>query len=370
MTEHDVHNALARPLTLGDPSGLRVGIKECIDVAGVPTRCGSAALADVAPAVDHAAVVQNLLDAGCRIVGTTNMHELAFGVSGFNALGTPVNPTWPGLIPGGSSSGSAVLAAAGDCDLSVGTDTGGSVRMPACCCGVYGFKPTFGLVSREGVLPPQTSLDCVGVFARDPDMIVRGMSALAPGFAVPATSSPPRLKRVRVDADTDVLEAVDDFLGDMASSEAVLDDLDAAFSAGLAVIGREAWRAHGALLATGKIGADVAARLRAAEAVSDDEIEAAERTRSRFTAQVDAALEDADALCLPTLPSVPPALVHDSKALLRLTAFVRPFNLSGHPAISIPIRTAAGLPAGLQLVGRKGADGLLCAIASWLAGRR
>lgn len=370
MAGHDAHNAIARPLALGDGTGPRVGVKECIDIAGIPTRCGSAALADTIPARRHATVVRRLLDSGCRVIGTTNMHELAFGVSGINALGTPTNPAWPELIPGGSSSGSAVLAASGACDFSLGTDTGGSVRMPACCCGVYGFKPTFGLIDRDGIAPAHSSLDCVGIFARDPAMIVRAMSALVPGFEASMAIGPFRLKRVAADAEADVLAAVDHSLDGLTSGKATLHELGNAFSAGMTIIGREAWLANGWLLDRGGLGADVAERLGKARTVTDEQVAAAERVRSRFSAEVDAALDGVDALCLPTLPSVPPGLIHDSSALLPLTAFVRPFNLSGHPAMSIPIRTAAGLPAGLQLVGRKGGDATICAIALWLARHR
>ena len=100
------------------------------------------------------------------------MHELAFGITGINhAFGTPINPKYPELIPGGSSSGSAAAVAAKQADFTLGTDTGGSIRMPAACCGVYGLKPTFGRVSREGVYPPSSSLDCVGPFANSVEMI-------------------------------------------------------------------------------------------------------------------------------------------------------------------------------------------------------
>ena len=126
-------------------------------------------------------MVQALLDGGCRIIGKTSLHELAFGTTGINAwTGTPDNPLYPGRIPGGSSSGSATAVAAGLCDFSLGTDTGGSVRIPAACCGVFGLKPSFGRVSRRGVMPEQSTLDCVGPFARDMDMLIEAMGLIAP----------------------------------------------------------------------------------------------------------------------------------------------------------------------------------------------
>src|SRR5260221_14465421 len=131
--------------------GLRVGVKDSIDIAGYSTRSGSRALADAAPAARHAAVVKALLEGGCRIVGKTNMHELAYGVTGINLwTGTPINPRYPDRVPGGSSSGSAVAVAAKLVDFAIGTDTGGSIRIPASCCGVFWLKPTYGPASREG----------------------------------------------------------------------------------------------------------------------------------------------------------------------------------------------------------------------------
>uniref|UniRef100_UPI0028AB14C1 amidase family protein n=1 Tax=Pseudomonas nitroreducens TaxID=46680 RepID=UPI0028AB14C1 len=146
--------------------GKRVAVKDSIDIAGYPTRCGTRALADAAPAECNAFVVDAVLNAGWQIVGKTNLHELAFGVTGINDwTGTPVNPMAPDRVPGGSSSGSASAVAAGLADIALGTDTGGSVRVPAACCGIAGLKPTFGRVSRDGVHPAQSSLDCVGPFA-------------------------------------------------------------------------------------------------------------------------------------------------------------------------------------------------------------
>ncbi len=134
--------------------GPRVAVKDSIDIAGYPTRVASLAFAAAPPAVRNAAVVQALLDGGCKIVAKSNMHELAYGVTGINGYtGTPVNPRYPDRIPGGSSSGSAVAVAAGLVDFAIGTDTGGSIRIPAACCGVYGLKPTYGRISRAGVHP-------------------------------------------------------------------------------------------------------------------------------------------------------------------------------------------------------------------------
>lgn len=175
--------------------GLTFAVKDSLDIAGFPTRAGSPVLQDTPPAADHAAVVQALLDHGCQLRGKTTLHELAFGVTGINPWsGTPLNPHYPSLIPGGSSSGSAAVVAAGEVDFAVGTDTGGSVRMPAACCGIIGLKPSFGRLSRAGVMPAQSSLDCVGLFARDITTLRQalakalGETASTSGGAAPAIS--------------------------------------------------------------------------------------------------------------------------------------------------------------------------------------
>jgi amidase len=353
--------------------GPRVGIKDSIDIAGYPTRAGSAAFADAGGARHHATVVQALLDRGCRIVGKTNMHELAYGVTGINPWsGTPINPRYPDRIPGGSSSGSAVAVAAGPrgdppVDFALGTDTGGSIRIPAACCGVYGLKTSYGRISREGVHPAVSSLDCVGPFARSLTMIERAMALMDASFAPHAPPASIRLGVVNVTADPGIVATVRAALAraDIASVPIDLPSLEDAYGAGLTIIGAENWAAYGHLVDGPGLGDDVRKRLLGNRSISGEALAAAERCRTIFRAEVDAALERVDALVLPTLPIVPPRLgeTADARAVLRLTAFVRPFNVSGHPALSIQIATEANLPAGLQVVGRRGGDAALCAAA-------
>jgi amidase len=359
--------------------GPRVGIKDSIDIAGYPTRAGSAAFADAGGAPHHAAVVQALLDGGCRIVGKTNMHELAYGVTGINRWsGTPKNPRYPDRIPGGSSSGSAVAVAAGPqgdppVDFTLGTDTGGSIRIPAACCGVYGLKTSYGRISREGVHPAVSSLDCVGPFARSLAMIERAMALMDASFAPCAPAANTRLGVVNVTADPGIVAALRAALARANTASVPIDlrSLEDAYAAGLTIIGAENWSAYGHLVDGPGLGDDVRTRLLGNRSISGEALAAAERCRALFRAEVDAALERVDALVLPTLPIVPPRLgeTADARAVLRLTAFVRPFNVSGHPALSIPLVTDANLPAGLQLVGRRGGDAALCAAAHRLVPR-
>ncbi|PRF65653.1 amidase [Burkholderia multivorans] len=361
--------------TLGGP-GPTIAIKDTIDIAGHPTRAASRALADAPPATQHADVVRLLLDAGWQIAGKANMHELAFGMTGINDYtGTPLNPQDASRIPGGSSSGSASLVGLGVVDAALGTDTGGSIRGPAACCGVFGLKPTFGRVSRRGVAPAETTLDCVGPFARDMDTLSAAMAAIAPGFdrvRAAASAAGCTVAQVVVDAEPAIaraLRAALDAAG-LRTHTLVLDDLHAAFDAGLVVINAETSRAFGHLVATGRLGADLDARLRAAATTTAAALDAAEAVRARFTAQVDAALEHADALVLPTLPALPITLdeARNGVSGIAMSSLIRPFNLSGHPALSVPLPLdGSPLKAGLQIVGRKGADEQVCALAAHVA---
>ena len=364
-------SALVWEGVLGGP-GRTVAIKDSIDVAGWPSRAGSRAFAEAPPAAKHAAVVRALLDEGWQVTGKAGMHELAFGVTGINDwAGTPVNPQAPDRIPGGSSSGCAAIVAQGTVDIAIGTDTGGSVRMPAACCGVYGLKPTFGRLSREGVQPANTSLDCVGPMARDMDGIVAAMAAMDASFIPQPAERCYRVGVVAVACAAPVAAAMANAVQHSGwhCSEVQLPLLGAAFEAGLAVINAETWAAFGALTGRGLLGADVEARLLKASATGAAELAEAEAVRQAFTAQVDHLLEHFDALVLPSLPRLPPRLedVRNGAPVIDLTLFLRPFNLSGHPALSIPVACPGStLKAGLQLVGRKGGDAHLCAIGASL----
>jgi len=366
-------NEFISEFTLGDADGPAIALKDTIDVAGYPTTAASRALADAPPAERHAEVVDRLLAQGWRVVGKTNMHELAFGMPGINDYtGTPDNPQDETLIPGGSSSGSAAAVGLHLSSAALGTDTGGSVRGPAACCGVIGMKPTFGRVSRRGVEPARTTLDCVGPFAREMLTLIDVMAAIAPGFDEGiANMLPPSLRIgvVSVDATREISDAVTNApsLAGFASQSIELLNLRAAFDAGLTVINAETWAAFGHLLETGKLGADLDARLRAASNTTEADLAVAKSVRARFTAEVDHALQSVDAIVLPTLPALPITLeaARNGTPVIAMSSLIRPFNLSGHPALSLPLPIAGSpLRAGLQIVGRKGADELVCAIAA------
>ncbi|PYY72485.1 amidase [Pseudomonas jessenii] len=364
---------IVEELSLGE-GGHKVVVKDTIDIAGHPTRASSRALEEVPDAECHADVVQALLDAGCQIVGKASLHELAFGTTGLNAwTGTAENPRYPGRIPGGSSSGSAAAVAAGLCDFSLGTDTGGSVRIPAACCGVFGLKPTFGRISRAGVMPAETSLDCIGPFAVSIDLLIEAMAAIDPSFGVLPDVSGIRIGVVPVEANPEVQAVLDAVLeaANFPLENTPLSGMQAAYDAGLAVINRETWNGCGHLVETGLVGADVASRLLAARETTDACVAEAEAVRAAFTAEVDAALSRCPILALPTMPDYPALVAEaaDTRAAIGMTAFVRPFNLTGHPALSIPFEGASKLPVGLQLIAAKGADELLLAVTRELSRR-
>ncbi|WP_321793743.1 amidase [Caballeronia sp. J97] len=358
-----------------DADGPTIAIKDSIDIAGYPTTAASRALADAPAAAEHAEVVQRLLDAGWRIKGKANMHELAFGMTGINDFtGTPKNPQDATRIPGGSSSGSASAVGLGLVDAALGTDTGGSVRGPAACCGVIGLKPTFGRVSRRGVAPIETTLDCVGPFARDMRVLIAAMTAIDPSFDTRSAlldASRARVGIVSVIADASIGKAVEYAVhrAGFASCKVELESMADAFAAGLDVINAETWHAFGHLVETGKIGADLDARLRNASNTTAADLDAAESVRRSFTARVDRALEDVDVLVLPTLPAFPITLeaARAGTSVIAMSSLIRPFNLSGHPALSLPLPVEGSpLKAGLQIVGRKGADEKVCAVAVYL----
>lgn len=365
-------NGYVARFTLGE-GDLSFAVKDTLDIAGFPTRAGCPALAANPAAEQHAEVVATLLGQGCVLTGKTTLHELAFGVTGINPWGgTPINPRFPDLIPGGSSSGSAAVVAAGEVDFALGTDTGGSVRMPAACCGILGLKPTYGRLSRAGVMPAHSSLDCVGIFARSSSVLRRVLTRLALPVDAPVTTLPAMGFIPTATSDIDALLL--NFLAqwDLRPQQVDLPLLGDAHRAGLTLISRENWQAFNPLLSDDRVSADVATRIRAGASIDVAALNGAEDIRQAFTAQVDARLAETPLLALATLPELPPTLeeAKDPLSVVNLTRLVRPFNLSGHPALTLPAGTLGGRPVALQLIAAKGQEGLLIQAAEWLAERR
>jgi amidase len=357
-------------ITLFDPPPagvgelVRVAVKDAIDVAGVVTSAGCAAVRDRAVlAASDALCLAGLRPAGAHIVGKTTLTELCISPVGDNpTFGTPVNPVAPGRIPGGSSSGSAVAVAIGEADVGLGTDTGGSVRIPAACCAIAGLKTTWGRVPTRGVWPLAPSLDTVGPLARDVAGVVTGMRLLEPDWTVAAR--PARLVgRVRIDGvDPTVEDCVDAALdaAELAVREVRLPGWDQTGDALDAIILGELWHAHHTLLDAEGVGAFVNDSLEAGRAITPQQLAHAMSARATWRAEVAAAFGEVEVLALPTLVAAPPLLTDFAGfPLTRLTA---PLNLAGVPALSMPIPSPGfPVPVSLQLVGPMHGEDGLCA---------
>ena len=353
------------------PGGIRLAVKDLIDMVGVPTTAGSHALAASAVPAADAPCLAGARAASVPIVGKVNLHELAFGASGVNDyFGTPVNPLDPRRVPGGSSSGSAVAVADDDADIAYGSDTGGSIRIPAAFCGITGLKTTHGRVSLAGVWPLAPSLDTVGPMARDVAGVAAGMSLLEPGFTLDA---PPavRVGRVRpagYDVDPAIDAAIDSALlrSGLEVSEVTLPGWLAARKAAGVIIDAEAAESNRALLddpvRRDLLGSEVRARLAEGAATTPAQRANARTVQSTWRDALSRALAEVDVLVLPTVPFFPPAL--EDAARKQYTIFTNPVNLSGNPALALPVPSANRLPASLQIIGPASSEAVLLATAA------
>jgi amidase len=294
-----------------------------------------------------------------RLVGKANLHELAYGVTGINPwFGTPVNPLDPDRIPGGSSSGSAVAVGSDQADVALGSDTGGSIRIPAACCGVAGLKTTWGRIPLDGVWPLAPSFDTVGPMARDVAGLVLGMELLEPGFA-PAGAVVTTVGRVRLDAHPEIDDAIDRALAG-AGFDVVEIDLPGWHDATLAtkhLMDAEAWAVDGPLVQAypEEIGEVVRERLRQASLTTAADVAAARLVQAAWCAELAGAFTRVELLVLPTLADFPPRL-EEADRTMRLR-FTLPVNLAGVPALSIPVPVPGShLPASLQAIGPAGRE--------------
>jgi aspartyl-tRNA(Asn)/glutamyl-tRNA(Gln) amidotransferase subunit A len=351
-----------------EPSGVALAVKDLFDTARLVTTYGSPLFAEHEPAAT-APAVSALEDAGYGVVGKTNLHEFAYGVTSENPhFGVVPNPNYPGRVAGGSSGGNAAALVLGAADVALGTDSGGSIRIPAACCGVVGFKPSYGLVSLEGCFPLAPSFDHAGPMARDVATCEEAMRVLAPGFAPLELGS----------------------LGDLAVGVAWLDGADPLVRARVEEVvthfparrfvelpqpegvGKlfmhEIGGVHAELFAENAdlYGEDVRTKVERCLAVTDAEAEVGARRREEYHERFGAAAAGLDLLLTPTLPCVAPEVgaggIGDLNVRERIVSRTFPLDVLGWPALALPCGEAEdGLPASVQLVGRPGADALVLA---------
>ena len=384
--------------TAGPLAGRPFAAKDLFDIAGRPTRAGSRIRADAAPAAEDATAVARLKAAGAILVGLTHMDEFAYGFTGENAhYGAVRNPRDPERIAGGSSSGSGAAVAAGLVPFALGSDTNGSVRVPAALCGIYGFKPTYGRVSRVGVAPLAWSFDHVGVLAATLEDTAAALDAIQGPDARDPAASPdepdplaPHLgagvEGLRIAAAgghfatggiPEVFAAVRRVAECLGADRGVeVPDSDRAGPAALLITSAEAATLHLDEIRTRDAEFDRFTRARwvAATMIPHAWVARAQQFRRRYREIVRAAFEAVDILITPTTPFLPTKIGQSQIEIggetlpVRgtLGRFTAPFSFVGCPALSVPVPGEGSLPLGVQLVAAPGNDGYLLRAASKL----
>jgi Asp-tRNA(Asn)/Glu-tRNA(Gln) amidotransferase A subunit family amidase len=361
------HGGPGRGEDRGPLTGYGVAVKDLFAVAGHPIGAGNPAwLAEAPVETTTASAVQRLLDDGAHVVGIARTDEFAYAIAGVNAhYGTPPNGAVPGAIPGGSSSGPASAVALGQAEIGLGTDTGGSIRVPASYQGLWGLRTTHGAIARDGVLPLAPSFDTVGWLTRGPGPLQLAVRA-ALGDATAPTGGFVVSSRLLAVADSDVRSA----FADAVAGLGILDDVDPGDPGELLEAFRvtqaaEAWATHGAWLSAhpGAVSGAVAERFAVAARITEEEATSARTAVAAHRARLDELLGDR-VLLLPSASSAAPAVGADLEATraatMRLTCLA---GITGRPALSVPtLRTPAG-PVGLCLVGPRGSDPVLLALA-------
>ena len=357
-------------LTQEQGPGPAVAVKDLVDVRGTVTTAGGVILPPV-PAERDAPVITRVRASGAVVMGKAALHEFAYGATSNNPHYGPVrNPHDPDRLAGGSSGGSAVAVATGMCDWALGSDTGGSIRIPASFCGVVGFKPTLGTVGTEGVIPLSRTLDTLGPLAPDVTTAAHALEAMSTlRDLVPERPRPlgrfrlatPRGWAGQLKLDVTTAEA-------WARVSAELPEVDfpnraRMHDAGLTILLVEAFDYHQRWVeeVPEKYGADVLALLRQGSQVPRAEYLAALLEQARVRADAEDAMRELDAVVLPVTPYIAP-LIGQQLERGTLLGFTRPFNTSGHPVIALPAPTG-GLPVGIQVVGRFGRERGLVEVA-------
>jgi aspartyl-tRNA(Asn)/glutamyl-tRNA(Gln) amidotransferase subunit A len=352
--------------------GIRLGVKDLFDTKGLVTTYGSAIFREHVPE-RTAEAVSRLEESGYAVVGKTNLHEFAYGITSDNPhFGAVVNPLDPTRIPGGSSGGSAAALAAGLCEVALGTDSAGSIRIPAACCGIVGFKPTHALVPMDDCWPLAPSYDTGGPMALDVTGCIGMMEALVPGFAAPMRSLEDVTVGVSWVEHADPLvrervEAVAELFPDRKAIDLPLmqEETYSVFAREAADVHRDLFARHGDLY-----GSNVHTKIERCLAVGDEEYETALTARARYVADFNEAAAGVDLVLTPTLECVAPPLMDDLELRERLIKLTYPFNAAGWPALALPCGAAElGLPASVSLSAPRGADALVLGVGAAIEGR-
>jgi amidase len=367
----------------GPLAGLNAAVKDMYDIAGFPTGAGNPTwLATHGPAKAHAAAVAKILRAGATVIGKTICDELFFSVTGINVhYGAPANLRAPGGIPGGSSSGSAAATGAGACDFALGSDTGGSVRVPAALCGVYGLRPTHGRVDLAGAVLMAPSFDTCGWFAPSPGVLRRVGGVLLDGARVDApVDAVIIVSEAFPEVDPAIATAVKSFLARAAhvlprpqEKSVAPDGLDPWREAFRIIQAREAWESYADFVRTEKpqLGPGIKERVAFASTVTVEQADAARRVMAAARTHLRALVSPGTVMALPTAPSIAPKLDLDEKGLdafrTRVQRLTSMAGLAGLPQINIPAGTVAGCPAGVSFIGWAGGDEALLDLACRLS---
>jgi len=355
-----VGDPLVRPAQQGSLTGETVAVKDLYAVQGHPISAGNPAfLAQAAPEAEHSHAVRALLGAGAAVRGIARTDEFAYSLAGQNAhYGTPPNPRAPRRIPGGSTSGSATAVALGHATIGLGTDTGGSIRVPAAYQGLFGIRTTHGAVDRTGLLPLAPSFDTVGWLTRSPELLAAVGEVLLPPARFDGSRQLVVLPELLELAMPEVAAAIEAWLPtDVIREDRRLDGLGAWLSAFQAWQAFEAWQSHGAWLASrlDTLGADVRGRFETAARITPQQARAAEEVVQTARHAIRELVGDR-VLVLPSAASTAP-LPTEAQAVrdatMRLTCLA---GLGGLPAVSLPLRAAGELPCGVCLVAAPGRD--------------
>jgi len=368
----------------GALAGLSFAAKDLFDIVGHVTGAGNPDwLASHPPAAQTAPVVQKLVDAGATMVGKTHTDELSRGLFGENAhYGTPVNPKAPDCVPGGSSSGSAVAVASGAVNFALGTDTGGSVRVPASFCGLYGIRPTHGRLAFEGVVRQAASFDTIGWLATDAGVLAR-VAAVLIGFNADQAPRPTRLlvaqdafalsEPATVKALTPAVERLRHLVGRVETQPFSKLPLSEWRDRQIALQSREAWVTFADWIdqTNPRLSFEVAAAFVRGMGVDDAALEAANRFRRERRAEIDELFPDATVVCLPTTPFPAPLRGQPRSSMASLRARILALTCIagtlGCPQISLPVAELNGRPVGLSILAAPGSDAMLLALARAMA---